>query len=271
MKNGIKIIAVLTFVFGGMLGTTQWANHVAATTAVDCGCGQRSCDGRCRLLHRRSQCQTCDTDCGCVECPSCACDICQLEVKESKAKKSCFKVEQKVICIPPIRFPWQQDCPPMTSRTKTINVLKKHSYECPSCEYKWTRVEPIECLPTEVQAASLGANDTNQAAAVTPTALPVVPASGLTLRQENTTGPNVGTGVAPKSNSDVASAPQPKLIPNPTFDPSAETASVPVASAPESAQASTQAVATPVQKSAPAKSTATGWISFNDQPTKVKR
>ena len=162
MKNGIKIIAALSLAFAGMLGTTALINNVAATTAVDCGCGKRFCDGRCRLAGRKSTCQTCHTQCGCVECPQCACEICNLEVDQGKVKKTCFKVEQKTICIPPVRRPWQRDCPPTTSRTKTIKVLKKHSYECPSCTYKWT-VQKCE-TPT---AAASGASTANEIATTT--------------------------------------------------------------------------------------------------------
>ncbi len=153
MKNGMKIIAALSMAFAGMLGTSAMVNHVAATTAIECGCGKRLCDGRCRLLHRKSTCQTCDTQCGCVECPQCACEVCKLEVDNSKIKKTCFQVEQKTICVPPVRLPWKKDCPPVTSKTKTVNVLKTHSYECPNCTYKWTLQKPV-VMETSDQGAA---------------------------------------------------------------------------------------------------------------------
>lgn len=164
MKNGIKIIAALSMAFAGMMGTTALINNVAATTAVDCRCGKRLCDGRCRLAGRKSTCQSCDTQCGCGECRQCSCEFCKLELDISKVKKTCFKVEQKTICVPPVRLPWKKDCPPTTSKPKIVNVLKKHSYECPNCTCKWTLQKPE---PPQVTAA--GASMTNEIVTASPT------------------------------------------------------------------------------------------------------
>ena len=187
MKNGIKIVAALSIAFAGMLCTDVLVNQVAATTVVDCGCGKRACDGGCRLLHKRSRCVTCETQCGCVECPSCECDICQLDVKEIKVKKSCFKVEQKVICIPKVRLPWKKDCPPMTSKTKTINTLKKHTYECPSCEYKWSVVKPVE-VPSEAKSTDTTPPTANEEAESVPVT-PPVPTNETTMEYTEPVNP----------------------------------------------------------------------------------
>ncbi len=128
----------MAIAFAGMSGTTVLVSHVAATTTMQqCGCGQNQCDGGCRFSRRaKRSCKTC------VQCPQCDGEMCKLELDNSKVKKTCFKVEQKAVCIPPVRMPWMKCCPPGTSKTRTINVLKKHSYECPNCSYKWTLQEP---------------------------------------------------------------------------------------------------------------------------------
>jgi hypothetical protein len=141
MKNGIKIIAAFALAFSGLLGGSAMVNHVVASTAIQCGCGNSSCHGGCRL-RQRNACQTCQTDCGCVACPQCDQETCKLELDKSKVKKTCFKVEQKTICIPKVRMPWQACCPPSSSKTRSITVLKKHTYECPDCSYKWTVQKP---------------------------------------------------------------------------------------------------------------------------------
>ncbi len=112
----------------------------------DCGCAQSNCG------QPDCGCQSCDQSCGqcrerscrlrnCRRCPKCQNDCCQLEAKPEEQERSCFKVEQKLICIPTVRLPWQKCCP-STSKTRTINVLKTHTYKCPGCDYVWTVHEP---------------------------------------------------------------------------------------------------------------------------------
>lgn len=152
MKNGIKLIAALSMVFSAMMGTSLTINSVAAQGIVQCGCSNTSCDGGCRASRHRQKkaCRNCNSDCGSVQCPSCADEICKLELDNSKVKKKCFVVEQKPICVPPIRLPWAK-CPPATSKTKLVKVLSTKSYECPNCAYKWKLQEcelPQEAAPT---------------------------------------------------------------------------------------------------------------------------
>jgi hypothetical protein len=97
-----------------------------------CDCGVRSCRGGCRL-GRRSACQ---------RCPNCDNEVCVSETKTEKEKRSCWKTEQKVICIPKIRFPWQACDGPKCGKTKTITLLKKHDFECEVCNTTWKLVEP---------------------------------------------------------------------------------------------------------------------------------
>ena len=79
----------------------------------------------------------CQQGCGTVPCQKCEDDTCRLELDHTPKKKTCFKTEQVSICIPPVRFPWQKCCPPGTSKTKLVNKLKVHQFECPNCDYKW--------------------------------------------------------------------------------------------------------------------------------------
>lgn len=107
-------------------------------------CCQRGCrlkpscrDGNCRtglgmpIRKRIFQC-----------CPQCSCEFCTLDVKQTEESKECFKVEQKTICIPPVRLPWMKCDPPVTAKTRVVNVLKTDSYKCPTCEYTWKVCEP---------------------------------------------------------------------------------------------------------------------------------
>jgi hypothetical protein len=65
-------------------------------------------------------------------------------------KKTCFDVEEKAICIPPITFPWEKsqgkgkggDCAvgPRCGKVKIVRVLVKQQYECAQCKYTWTAV-----------------------------------------------------------------------------------------------------------------------------------
>ena len=61
-----------------------------------------------------------------------------MKLEHYEEEKKCFKTEQKIVCIPPVRFPWEECCPPgRTNKTRTVNVLKVHKYKCKACGYKW--------------------------------------------------------------------------------------------------------------------------------------
>lgn len=82
-----------------------------------------------------SQCNTCST------CPSCSYK-CKFEAKQGEVEKHCFNVEEKVICIPKVVFPWQKSCCDPCANNgaciKKVKVLKKKAYTCPACKYSWT-------------------------------------------------------------------------------------------------------------------------------------
>ncbi|HRX81372.1 MAG TPA: hypothetical protein P5307_20020 [Pirellulaceae bacterium] len=84
-------------------------------------------------------------------CPHCG-DACYPTVTKGKETKTCWNVESVAICIPKVRFPWESNCgkgcggkdcgkencvPPKCGRTKYVNVLMKHEYECSTCKYSW--------------------------------------------------------------------------------------------------------------------------------------
>ena len=106
-------------------------------------------------------------------CPHCG-EACYPTVTKGKETKVCFESEVKTICIPKVRFPWDGaglnlsfgnghgkgkgkgksgcgDCGGKSGcggkdgaclatkcgRTKDVNVLLKHEYECSVCKYSW--------------------------------------------------------------------------------------------------------------------------------------
>ncbi len=100
-------------------------------------------------------------------CPKCK-TFCELKVEEGTEEKHCWKVKPKAICIPRVTFSWQwpwdkkkipaqcdgncdggcsKPCcaPPKLARTRTVCTLEKHTYECPTCKYKWVPKEAKNC------------------------------------------------------------------------------------------------------------------------------
>ena len=79
-----------------------------------------------------------------VHCPKCN-TYCRLELKDAKEEKHGWNVQVQEICVPRVVFPWQKSFvdPSVNNGAwiKTVHVLKKHSFECPTCQYAWTRVK----------------------------------------------------------------------------------------------------------------------------------
>jgi len=76
-------------------------------------------------------------------CPHCG-EACYPTVTKGTVTKHCFDTESKPICIPKVRFPWEPGgkgkgacATPKCGRTKYVNVLIKHEYECSVCKYSW--------------------------------------------------------------------------------------------------------------------------------------
>jgi len=79
---------------------------------------------------------------GKVTAPQTCEEGCTLEIKEEKEKKTCFKTEEKTICIPPVQLPFPRFCKPLLAKTKTIKVLKEDTYESPITKYTWKKPKP---------------------------------------------------------------------------------------------------------------------------------
>ena len=121
--------------------------HSPAPVVQSCGCSQESCT-QCRPQRRSCGCKRrgCQGDCGVAPMfQSCEGDFCKLTIKKGKEKKPCFTTEQETICIPAVRLPWQDCCPPSKSRTRLVTRLKTEKREVESCSYKWKVEETNDC------------------------------------------------------------------------------------------------------------------------------
>lgn len=145
MKYGTKLCTALTIAATVILGTNISNAQEVAPSIVECGCGDANCGVKRIGLRKSSR----------MACPECDCEVCTLEVKSVKEKKTCFKVEEKVICVPAVRMPWDKCNPPTTSKAKTVKVLKKESYECPASSYKWTVAKTAEPTTTTTKTTTV--------------------------------------------------------------------------------------------------------------------
>ncbi len=115
-----------------LLLTSLGPTLVIATPWQDCVCFGENCSS-CGQTGGPSDCQS---------CPQCHNDHCVLSIKQVCDEKLCYKTEQKVVCIPKVHWPWDQDCRPVTSKSRTVNVLEKHVYQCSRCAYVWEPAQP---------------------------------------------------------------------------------------------------------------------------------
>lgn len=112
------------------------SSSVPEVASSGCGCGKKVAPRKCGCRKRDSS-------------PGCGCEYCELEAKKGEVEKTGFKVEQKEICVPPVRLPWKKCCPPTRTKVRTVNVLKKDKYKVPQCQYKWKVHEPEEIKEPE--------------------------------------------------------------------------------------------------------------------------
>ncbi len=153
--SGSLIGPISTLVAQSLISPANAPGGYDTTCGCECadcqnhGCAGNTCrTGRCRnrgrLLNRQ-------------QCPECQCDECFLVVAPAEVWNTCFKTEQKVVCIPRVRLPWQRDCPPTTSaRSRVVTVLKAYTFKCPGCSYQWTdRIpEPAAANPPMITDAA---------------------------------------------------------------------------------------------------------------------
>ncbi|MEZ6055269.1 MAG: hypothetical protein R3C01_01065 [Planctomycetaceae bacterium] len=72
---------------------------------------------------------------GCLKpagCQSYDCNhSCYPTIKQEKVEKDCFSFEEKVICVPPIRFPWHTCCDTgVGGGVRCVRKLTKKKVEC---------------------------------------------------------------------------------------------------------------------------------------------
>ena len=84
-------------------------------------------------------------DCAKVCCAKdcCAKDCCA-EVVTKKDRQSCWDVECKEVCVPPVRLPWFGSCLQVCGRVRAVHVLKKHEREVDKKETQWS-VKSVCC------------------------------------------------------------------------------------------------------------------------------
>ena len=97
-----------------------------------CGCKSGQLTGRLKAQIASVKSIPCDED------------VCRLGIEHVEEKKTCFKVEQKTICIPAVRLPWMK-CKPTVSKTKVVNRLTSHQHTTKKCQYKWDVQEQNTC------------------------------------------------------------------------------------------------------------------------------
>ncbi|PQO25539.1 hypothetical protein C5Y96_24705 [Blastopirellula marina] len=80
----------------------------------------------------------CATKCCTPTCCSSYGKTCSPEVKEIEVAHNCYADKCKDVCIPAVRFPWEDCCSPLRcGKVRSVKQLTKWEYKCPDCEVKW--------------------------------------------------------------------------------------------------------------------------------------
>ena len=119
------------------------------------GVGRAKSGERVVMPRKNRQCNQCrqPRQRRCRKCPKCQNDVCVLDAQCVKEKRTCYEVEQKLICVPKVSLPWRKcekpcggdcasNCRHRCGKTKTVKVLQKKTYECNVCKYSWRVNEP---------------------------------------------------------------------------------------------------------------------------------
>lgn len=131
----------------------QACSSACQTEEIICGCGQcqAGCFDKCprprRRLLDRCDCPECGNQ---FEVPQ---EYCDFKVTDSTEERTCFKTEQKTVCIPPVTFPWQKCGPVRCAKTRSVKVLTTHKFKCPVCKYSW-EVKKCEVAQATVEQAA---------------------------------------------------------------------------------------------------------------------
>jgi hypothetical protein len=83
--------------------------------------------------------------------PGCAAECvcyCRPVARQETVTKECFEVECETICIPGIKFPWQDCCePPSCGKVRRVRRLTRHEYECGTrIVWEWELSCHVRCI-----------------------------------------------------------------------------------------------------------------------------
>ena len=81
----------------------------------------------------------------CADCGPTGVKICCPTAETKKVEKTVYSVEEKEICVPRFRWPWQKCQEPKCGYVRTINVLTKDKEKSEKCGYKWEIEAADEC------------------------------------------------------------------------------------------------------------------------------
>jgi len=80
----------------------------------------------------------CATKCCVPTCCSSYGKTCSPEVKQIEVEHHCYADKCQDICIPAVRFPWEDCCSPLRcGKVRSVKQLTKWEYKCPDCEVEW--------------------------------------------------------------------------------------------------------------------------------------
>ncbi|MBA2117701.1 hypothetical protein [Bremerella alba] len=84
----------------------------------------------------------CTTKCCTPTCCSSYGKTCSPEVKEIEVAHNCYADKCKDVCIPAVRFPWEDCCTPLKcGKVRSVKQLTKWEYKCPDCEVEWNVID----------------------------------------------------------------------------------------------------------------------------------
>lgn len=107
---------------------------------------------------------------GDVCCPSCRSEgACVLKVEPATEEETCYDVECKEVCIPPVRFPWESCRAPKCGRVRVVARLKQDKREEPTCKYEWLVACPRCGRPVAKDEAKKESKDKSAPLAPAPT------------------------------------------------------------------------------------------------------
>ncbi len=79
----------------------------------------------------------------------CCVEGCCPECKMEDNEKSCFCVECEKICIPAVKFPWENCCIAKPGKVKVVRRVAKKDYTCGQKKvWEWPKPEKVPCCNT---------------------------------------------------------------------------------------------------------------------------